>query len=937
MANNLQVPAPQTPRANKSHPLHKHTPSFSFGLSFLPSFNFNSPIGVSPQKFFHATSSINKPNEKIVGDERVILSTPPKSGKSFLDSLTSSTKKPQAGDGEDESLIKEDIDIWSSLGNDSNTQNFTNLTSIYEESDKENYNQNQDFLTPKKLVKPKNLQPAPSINRKDSISDKTTVSTPSSTTSSTKPESYIKKFQKRRKLSSTVLDSPNNSIASQIDSSVASPISTRKHSDVSLQIGENEDKVWYPELDDVLINAFMKYRQFKENHGFASSSVLANTSQNKVLSRMLLNKTGLSRTSKQIASRLFRLAKSKKLDKPSKSQTRNAQSLDDLSTNPFDDFLSSGSISTMDSVSTEVVDRELDLIFSSPTEIDSQPNSHFNLTPTNFTMSLSKDNDTHNFTVLNHNLQSTKVWMDVCNEFPKPIQHFSESILPNVENAQIWTVDHKLNMDVDALHQAITSTPISPFTNSCQQMKSVNFKDGAFKSFMKFEVKYTDAMTELPSMLQWRSLTKIYNENDQQVFENNDIVNGYYCSENDKYDLQVPFMKNFFLGNLHFLVNGGNPRDLKLSVIQIIYDSPEKMADFNPSKCKILSYIVHKFSSGTGCSDFQSIKVPSSPTVANANDIDDNETVLADSSPFRSSPNKGYTNLTPIKRNHQQLSINTNHAKHTIAQGPSSAPIYSASIVSQTLIAPQDDQINFRLPMVQQTQPNNPITGQFTNVPMQEGTFQHNFNNATVGINLQQPVPNQQVPNQQVPNQQVPNQQVPNQQVPTQPMPTPVEQQFMPSTYIVPMTGNAQQFVPAHRQIAYQQKPLQFMGHSMTTQDQFVYQQKSMDMQMGAPMAGGQMQYFMGTQPNVQPVVHHESIGMAHTQKPRHPIRQMLQPNLREAKDAPIEIKFGPILGYDPSKDSKKIHQQNKSKLQNNGLHRFPVNPSLTMYKPKLN
>ena len=91
-----------------------------------------------------------------------------------------------------------------------------------------------------------------------------------------------------------------------------SPINYRKQS-VAYSTKSNssssaiaDDKVWWPELDDVLIKSLYKYKKFKEDQdSFNASSILKKTSQNKIISRMLLNKTGILRTTKQISSRIF--------------------------------------------------------------------------------------------------------------------------------------------------------------------------------------------------------------------------------------------------------------------------------------------------------------------------------------------------------------------------------------------------------------------------------------------------------------------------------------------------------------------------------------------------------------------------------------------------------------------------------------------------------
>lgn len=828
-SNFLQVPgpgasnpggiaAPETPRNPRTSGLVKHTPTFSFGLSFLPSFNFNSPLQtVSPHKFIQSSSSENF--GKIIKNDRkpsICSGSTPKSSRSFLDSLASSSRKRSNPDSDEASTIKDDMDMWSSLGNDSNSHNLTSLTSIYEKSaDKENFDSSKDFLTPSKLTK--------KIVDSESSIDSKFVDLTNKPNKEFKPlyksNSDKKINQKKRKLSNSITDSPNNIIATQIALSVVSPISKRILSNSKLNLLEHEDKVWYPDLDDILINAFLKYRQFKDNHGFASSSVLANTSQNKVLSWMLLHKTGLSRTSKQIASRLFRLAKSKRLNKPSKSKTTNAQSLDEIHCNPFDDSLNSTGIQSMESLPPDDIDRELDLILSSPINDNDNvnPASKFSFAPTVCSLTFSKEATAHSFTTLDPVYQDTFNFDDLSQNLLPSIKQFTESMQFNCPSAQGWIVDHSINMDFELPRQIATSTPISPFPNQ-YHLKSINISDGSFKSYMQLEVNCQEKIANSPSMLQWKSLCQIYNGNNSQIHESCDIINGYKL-EGSKYEFQIPFMKNFFLGYFHFLINGGNPKEMDLCITQVLYELDPESKDFDPKNSSVTGYFIHRFKAGKGTSTFKKIQYKGGLSVP---EKDDNETVLAYSSPYRPSP-QSFPNDSPSKGRMIPLSIDTNQANNYTSRGPMTAPVYNSNIVSRKLVKeqvniqqlPKDPNLilhTYQRPpeILNQSKSTNNIP-QFIANKFNETGFPVDYNNATAAVIAAHPATStfHSTPNL---NQ---------------------DTNLIPPSMMAPMTNmqsSAPQFMPVHKQTPYQ--PPQFVQHNIqphpTRPDQFSFEQVPM-------------------------------------------------------------------------------------------------------------
>lgn len=242
------LPIPQTPRGHTRTGLGA-TPLFSFGLGFLPSFNFNLPRNVNllntflPQRFFQTSSELLK----VVKDDKDVfhLLTPPNSSKpndnKFLDVLKKLAKS-------DDEIDSDDLDLWS-ITNESNTMN---LTSVCE----------KDFLTPNKILK-------------------------------TSPNTSSIPLKRKA-------DLPSKAIASQIDT-IASPVKQRKVSSTVPNQG------WTADLDEALMKSYAKFKVFKDNQLIDSLLTLKNTSQNRILSRMIYNKTKVSMTSQQVATRLSEL------------------------------------------------------------------------------------------------------------------------------------------------------------------------------------------------------------------------------------------------------------------------------------------------------------------------------------------------------------------------------------------------------------------------------------------------------------------------------------------------------------------------------------------------------------------------------------------------------------------------------------------------------
>ena len=124
--------------------------------------------------------------------------------------------------------------------------------------------------------------------------------------------------------------------------------------------------------------------------------------------------------------------------------------------------------------------------------------------------------------------------------------------------------------------------------------------------------------------------------------------------------------EEFFLGYITYLANGAAiTPDENLKIVQIIYSNPKSgTMEFDLDESTIRAYIIHELNiAGTsGSSKINIIDVHSKYQSASKQDhcdIDDNETVLADSSPLKLSPNSSRQWDTPSK---SRLRIDTNKA-----------------------------------------------------------------------------------------------------------------------------------------------------------------------------------------------------------------------------------------------------------------------------------
>ncbi|CAI5757572.1 unnamed protein product [Candida verbasci] len=777
------------------------TPSFSFGLSFSPSFNFNSP---------------NPLNGKPIDTAK----TPKKNH--FLDSLNELEDLKDNKEVNNTITSEQNDDLWSSL----NENEETSISSIVNKS-----KDSEDFLTPNKLFKNKNLSPS-------LIKEKSTSS----------PKTTLDHVAKKRRMSSSLNDSPNNSIASKIDSTMESPITYRKSSLSQQSSSSNliDDKVWYPELDDCLIRSFYKYRKFKEDQIFNQSTILKKTSQNKILSRMLYNKTGQLRTTTQISSRIFRLVKAGKLikDKSTPPNTNNNNE-DDIILTPLEDLINSHCDSTQNNA---IIDQELDLLLSSPPlgDVFDENTLNYKLSLTNFEINFkNKSNEVvHCFTKFTSSRTTDE----------KPPVNLGKDV-------PIWSIHHDLNL---LINQFATSTPTSAISPKFTYSPVLDTSTGQTESIMKLDVSGNAS----ESMLNCYQHLKVFKaKNDQILFETTEPLNGY--KSNKSFILNVPFLKKFLYGYFNYLVNGSIiSKDENLKIIQIIYNNKNNNMEYNDQSI-IHAYIIHDLNVAGSTNSSTVIYYNKQKNEECQSEADENETILAESSPYKSSPYKN----TPNKLRNFKIDVNKANMEYT--QGPMTAPIFNSRLLNQQLeeqnqrnqtqqyIQFQQQQNQNQQPPLMHSQSTNSIPQQMSNVyeNHQGYPFPPQFNNQQTQMQQIQQQQRQQIRQiQQQAYQQISPQFLPQQQyIPNEPMKDEYirQQQLFPQMYQQQM--NQVQFIQQHIPQQMQQQ-----------------QQQQINQQHIQPSRSNSISNSISNKENIKP-----------------------------------KISFGPILEYDPSNDVKKIQKEN--------------------------
>lgn len=813
---------PETPRSNAKTG-YSLTPSFTFNLGLLPSFRFGSPqnlsllTSLSPHRIlnrFSRSKDVNGPtsnttelqSEAAPPVKEVVPSIELPKQTKLMDSFPEPYMELNASD-----LVctAESVDLWS-LAND--TRNSANITSIHEDSTKEDF-----YFSPAEFF----VDSAINLNSSPSIEEKSTE-TPT-----------------RKRASSCVDRSPCQVLASQIDNS-GSPITpSAKKTDSS--------KVWTPGLDDVLLQCHDKYKRFRANNS-PDALVFRHTSQNKILSRMLFNRTGAKRTAKQISSRLFRLNKSQ----PSKTS-------------------SSPSVS----VSSQPPMEKPSIMVSSPvTQTIEGSSPTTNLCVKDFVLAFNykqRLEKTHIFTKLHDSLklQDSSTFDSIAKEagvdtalFHKDFDFVVEKL--SSQHVPIYNITAMMNMKPS---ENVTSTPTSPLTNPCL----FSLDNGNFLTFMKISVCGKN-IADL--FLSWKSSITIYRGDQARLLKSTECVNGYKNNEGN-FDLEVPFLNNFWSGYLTYLSNGSQAYDdLKtLRIVQVIYDGD------NESTSSIHGFFTYSFDISNDGSGIASVKKSTlKRSEESHSEMDDNATVLASSSPVKTSPSRF------------NLSIDTNLANRSISPGPLSVPTYDANVLHK------------HNPNYAQAQ-TRPLLSRFKSMP-DHGYMKSPFETYTDACsNYSTMGPMSNPPAGQAGLTQPPNT-APNVEV----LHTPQSMQFSRASAASEM--GQYHVAPA---------PLQYTASPAP---------------VGPPGVG------FPPNPNMVPptwqAVQQQMIPMLPVQAASAPASQVHFPFAPEepnnTKDAGrTTITFGPILEYDPSKDQRSQVKRTKG---NPSMHKFQLNRQI-MYKPK--
>lgn len=892
---------------NMAEGLSAHPHSFKFNLIPHLKNQLLSPINPSTDgnKSVDSTKNI---------DENVKALTPRKL------QLTYGERNQYDRINDEESTLSQVEEPWSSHEGGM-PSDATACTSVDTISNTENHNKTHDrtydsFVTPRKPIKQVRNE---NLDAKRGIQQSFAHS-----------ENETNKNTKKRKLSFSC--TPNRSVASEIDTTVESPIVTGSSTEVLPNVplvfaGNNEDKVWYPELDEMLIKSFLKYREFKSNKvANNASSALKHTSQNKILSRMLHNKTGILRTAKQISSRLCRLSKLNRLSgtkptKPTPQQLQYFQELDDLMTTPLNDLFSNSQVSS--NATNSLYDPALDALLSSPINYEPGnivPSSH-KLTLKEFHMNYTGSNqmENHTFLKLNLQLESIESMSGLGSRY-----NISSKILRRLRDEAIplWLVKHDVNLRVNHQQHFFTSTPKSAIGEAFHHFP-LNLATGQFRAYMSIDIKCPRPES---NVLHWNSFSQFFKgkNNDQKLAEVVDMVNGYRKVSDSSYSLQVPFMRQFFMGYFSYLVNGEGKvsENDDLRIYQVIYDNVDGTVDFNEENSAIKGYVVHEFNMRgiSGKSTVEVVTIRDDETGGHetkGQEQDDNETIPALSSPIRDTPSSR-ENFTTPRRNDLQIDIKRANCVRGIA-GPMTAPAFDTSnahFPNHLQQFPNSGNIQYQIPMtaVPMDGPRPPLQ------QSQSAAHMNAWRSQGAGVNLVTGTCDQSICTNLVANTSNSQNMFGH--------PTPLSQgnyfnqvQQLPAsvslnqggqnisinsqnTFHVPQNWNSQSGIIHQQQNNFQIQ----LDNNFSRQNQLSHAQESV--LPNAPVSGINI-----NQPQL-------NMGFAASSTNKENIN-------------PKEIKFGPILEYDPSENTKRLHKTKKTSKQQFGTNCFPVNPPVNIYKPK--
>lgn len=543
-------------------------------------------------------------------------------------------------------------DVWSMSQNGQNDSHSlsVNLTSIIEDSDdKELFLSPQDYFLDS-IPRPNRVSPGSNDFTSTPTRRKSDCSARSSLSHTNPPAETP-----CRKLASKIetLDSPARSRASSAYTDILS-----------------SQKVWTTSLDEELLRCWNKYKVYKISHN--DPAIFRYTSRNKILSRMLLSRTSVFRTAKQVSCRLQRLLKNRDADS---------------SNTPF----------TMDEAPPPqpVFQKENNVPVMPVSQTFSTPSVGLNIFE--FCMAFHY----RDFVLGSHSFASlgpTPVQPPSCEDFAeiaKTIHHKKflmqlTSIAPTMVSQNVPI--HNVLCAINFTHQPNSSSPMSPHASS----RLINLGNGDFLSYLKIKVPKTKSNQ---SFLSWRSIITVYKGLEEILLSTEDAVNGYR-DQNQDFMLQVPFINSFWSGYLSFLMNGSNSyNDLNdLTILQVICDGEMGLGkihgcfiyNFATNDRALPSLTVSMFTLRNAPADsrlglsqqvpeqFNGIKTNNvADTVQSktpADDVDELETILAPSSPVCPTPGKP-DDFKP------EMRVNVDMANIYSMQGPSTAPLFDSRAI----------------------------------------------------------------------------------------------------------------------------------------------------------------------------------------------------------------------------------------------------------------
>lgn len=823
---------------------------------------------ISPHRFFNRFSKqkhldvpgeLEPPVEHLDtnNEDFFDLFSPKDVSHSFIDDISSEKTKFDIDTTADLICTAASTGIWS-LADDNQAQNATlNATSIHEECS--NTKKSDLFLSPDDLFLRNSVQiekGSPKL-----------LSSPMEDTMNRSTSS------RKRKLSDPP-DSPCMLLASQIEN-YGSPASLNPYMDAG---DKSSSKVWPPQLDNALGSCYAKYLRFHEEQS-PDTLAFKNTSQNKILARMLFNKTGVERTAKQISSRLIRMNKIR-------SETFSASELrkDSSHLGPDMPIIMSSPLNMIgSSLDTNPLDLTLDeltmsFIYNSPIHGEHSFSKLVSTDPES--VNAASTLDVKKRLQIEHSVFSS--------DFDKLAAKLSAQQVP------IYSVSSQINLQPN---ENATSTPSSPFTNP----KSFSIENGNYLCHLRMKVAPTVSNDDF---LSWKSYICLYKENNTVISKSREQINGYR-GPHGSFELQVPFLNNFWAGYLTFLSNGSNAfKDLKdIHIAQVIYDGDDE------SLGTIHGYFVYKFDVAKlnqGNTTYSCIKILSDQEV----DVDDNETVLASSSPEKPSSSKA------------SLSVNTALANMNSTPSSMGMPTYNASVL-------QKFNFNYQHPDSRTPVTMRPVSASAAfhlDVPFQRSPDYLNTPASLSTVGGRRQSAGQIMPH--LSNDAVQMEPHPSAQFPQGISYAPL------GPFQVPVAQPPQQTLPNnHYPIQYPQgMPMMPLGVNDGPNEHILC--NPTEAQAATPVIGGHVppsqwgMRYHGQNPFVQAPINSAPASQVQF-FPKNPT-SLTADQKNMSKSGPT-ITFGPILGYDPSKDMKEHTKKNKSSIN---FHKFLLNPQV-MYKPR--